>query len=100
MVKIVMMVGMVNARNALAQAKLPGGGGITIPQIAGNITGGGGGGSTDFQNQQTGETGEGTLTDDLLNPPTDTGERRVTVLASDITRVVEENEQSVSTSQL
>jgi len=94
------LAGMVNARNALAQAKLPGGGGITIPQIAGNITGGGGGGSTDFQNQQTGETGEGTLTDDLLNPPTDTGERRVTVLASDITRVVEENEQSVSTSQL
>jgi hypothetical protein len=90
------LAGMVNAKNAVASAKVPNGGGITIPTLPQSFISGGGvdveSPSADF------EAPTGTLTG--FGTPTEETTTRVTVLESDIQRATQRNEQSVLTSEL
>ena len=92
--------GMVSAKKALSQAKVPGGG-IQLPNIP---TAGGGGAGGNVQLPQATRT-DGNLTSDLLDDTggatgTRGGDQRITVLSSDITRTQESNQASVENSEL
>ena len=92
--------GMVSAKKALSQAKVPGGG-IQLPNIP---TAGGGGAGGNVQLPQATGT-DGNLTSDLLDDTggatgTRGGDQRITVLSSDITRTQESNQASVENSEL
>lgn len=93
------LAGIVNAKNALSQAKVPGGSSVSLPPLP--SAGGGGGASPSFD-PATLEDPDGTLTGFGQGQGNNTGENetRVTVLESDITRAIGSNRQSVETSEL
>ena len=93
------LAGIVNAKNALSQAKVPGGSSVSLPPIPQASSGGG---SPSFDGVQPFEAPEGTLTGFGQGQGNNTGgvTTKVTVLASDITRTLDSNKTSVETSEL